>query len=119
VFEVVSQCGSSKCPGPDGFNFFFIKSNWEIIGKDVVRAILFFQSSGYFLRGCNASFITLVPKKANPSELNEFRPISLVGCIYKILSKVLANRLRKVLPSIIDVHQSAFLGGRVCWIAFR
>ena len=112
VFDVVSQCGSSKCPGSDGFNFFFIKSNWEIIGKDVVKAILFFHSSGFLLRGCNASFITLVPKKANPSELNEFRPISLVCCIYKILSKVLANRLRKVLPSVIDVNQSAFLEGR-------
>jgi len=54
----------------------------------------------------------LVPKKANPSELNEFRSISLVGCIYKILSKVLANRLRKVLPSVIDANQSAFLEGR-------
>jgi len=112
VFDAVSQCRSSKCPGPDGFNFFFIKSNWEIIGKDVVRAILFFQSSEFLPRGYNASFITLVPKKANPSELNEFRLISLVGCIYKILSKVLANRLRKVLPSVIDVNQSAFLEGR-------
>ena len=111
VFETMSQCGSSKCPGLDGFNF-FIKSNWEIIGKDVVRAILFFHSTGYLPRGCNASFITLVPKKANPSKLNEFRPISLVGCIYKILSKVLANRLRKVLPSVIDVNQFAFLEGR-------
>jgi len=112
VFKVMSQCGSSKCPGPDGFNFFFIKSNCEIIRKDVVRAILFFQSSGYVPRGCNSSFITLVPKKANPSELNEFRPISLVCCIYKILSKVLMNRLSKVLPSVIDVNQSAFLEGR-------
>jgi len=54
----------------------------------------------------------LVLKKANPSELNEFRPISLVSCFYKILSKVLANILRKVLPSVIDVNQSAFLEGR-------
>ena len=100
----MSQCGSSKCPGPDGFNFFFIKSNWEIIDKDVDRAILFFQRSGYFPRGCNVSFITLAPKKANPSELNEFRSISLVSFIYKILSKVLVNRLRKVLPSVIDVN---------------
>jgi len=112
VLEVVSQCGSSKCPGPDGFNFFFIKNNWEVIGKDVVRAILFFQSNGYIPRGCNASFITLVPKKDNQSELNEFRLISLVGCVFKIFSKVLANRLKKVLPSVIDVNQSAFLVGR-------
>jgi len=112
MLEAVSQCDSSKCPGPGVFNFFFLKNNWEVIGKDVVKAILYFQSTGFIPRGCNASFITLVPKKDNPSDLNEFRPISLVGCVYKILSKILANRLKKVLPSVIDVNQSAFLGGR-------
>ena len=69
-----------------------------------------FRSTGFIPRGCNASFITLVPKKDNPSYLNEFRPISLVGCVYKILSKILTNRLKKMLPSVIDVNQSAFLG---------
>jgi len=54
----------------------------------------------------------LVPKKDNPSDLNEFRPISLVGYVYKILSKILANRLKKVLSSVIDVNQFAFFGGR-------
>ena len=54
----------------------------------------------------------MVPKKANPSNLNDFRLISLMGCVYKILSKILANRMKKVLPSVIDVNQSAFLGER-------
>jgi len=54
----------------------------------------------------------LVPKKVNPSNLNDFRPISLVGCVYKILSKILTNRFKKVLPSVIDVNQSVFLGER-------
>ena len=72
VLEVVSQCDSSKCPSPDGFNFFFLKNNWEVIGNDVVRAILYFHSTGFIPRGCNASFITLVPKKDNPSDLNVF-----------------------------------------------
>jgi len=57
-------------------------------------------------------FITLVPKKDNHSNRNEFRHISLVGCVYKILAKFLTNRLKKVLPSVIDLNQSAFLGGR-------
>jgi len=67
---------------------------------------------GFIPRGCNASFIALVLKKDNPSNLNEFRPISLVGCVYKILSKVLTNRLKKVLSSVRDLNQSTFLGGR-------
>jgi len=112
IFEAVSQCGSSKSPDPDGFNFFFIKSNWDTIGQDIVKAILRFQDTGYISRGCSTSFITLVPKKDNPSSLNEFRSILLVGCVYKILSKVLANRLKKILPSVIDMNQSTFLEGR-------
>jgi len=112
VLEAVSQCGSSKCPGPDGFNFAFVKNYWEVIGKDFVLAIRNFQSTGFISRGCNASFITLIAKKNSLSNLNEFRPISLVGCVYKILSKIMANRLKKILPSIIDVNQSAFLSGR-------
>jgi len=118
VLEAVSQCGSSKCPGPDGFNFAFVKKYWEVIGKDIVQAIRNFHSTGFIPRGCNATFITLIPKKDNPSNLNEFRPISLVGCVYKILSKIIANRLKKVLPNIIDVNQSASLMGGACWIAF-
>ena len=108
----VSQCDSSKCPGPDGYNFFFVKNNWDIVGEDIVGAIMSFQSTGFIPTGCNASFITLVPKKDNPSNLNEFRPIFLVGSVYKIISKILANRIKKVFPSVIDLNQAAFLGGR-------
>ncbi|MCI00018.1 LINE-1 reverse transcriptase like, partial [Trifolium medium] len=57
-------------------------------------------------------FITLIPKKDNPANLNDFRPISLVGSIYKVLSKVLANRMKKFLPKLIDETQSAFVQGR-------
>ncbi|KAJ9562049.1 hypothetical protein OSB04_007209 [Centaurea solstitialis] len=62
--------------------------------------------------GCNASFLTLISKVANPIGLNEFRPISLIGILYKIISKVLAERLKKVIGSIISNVQSAFIKGR-------
>jgi len=112
ILDAMSQCDSSKCPGPDGYNFSFVKNNWDIVGEDIVGAIMSFQSTGFIPTGCNASFITLVPKKDIPSNLNEFRPISLVGSVYKIISKILANRIKKVLPSVIDLNQAAFLGGR-------
>ncbi|GLT46093.1 hypothetical protein SLA2020_198760 [Shorea laevis] len=63
-------------------------------------------------RGSNASFIVLIPKKGQPTNLGDYRPISLIGCIYKILSKVLANRMRKVMNSIISCNQTAFIEGR-------
>ncbi|XP_068466211.1 uncharacterized protein [Phaseolus vulgaris] len=68
--------------------------------------------TGCIPKGCNASFIALVPKVRNPVSLDYFRPISLVGAMYKIISKVLAERIKKVLPTIIDDCQSAFLKNR-------
>ncbi|XP_071714730.1 uncharacterized protein [Rutidosis leptorrhynchoides] len=62
--------------------------------------------------GCNASFVTLIPKKADPLRFGDYRPISLIGSYYKIVSKLLSNRLRKVLPSLIGIEQNAFLKGR-------
>ena len=112
ILETLNQCGGSKSPGPDGFNFNFIKHNWEIIGEDIKSALFSFYESGYIPRDCNASFITLIPKCENPSELGDYRPISLVGCVYKLILKILANRLKRVLEKVIDKNQSVFLSGR-------
>jgi len=54
----------------------------------------------------------LIPKCKNPSDLGDYRPISLVGCVYKMIAKILANRLKRVLNKIIDINQSTFLSGR-------
>jgi len=61
---------------------------------------------------CNASFIALVPKKRNPLKLDDHRPISLVGCTYKIISKILANRLKSVLQKVINYSQLALIRGK-------
>jgi len=95
IKEAINDCGSEKSPGPDGFNFSFIKENWETIKRDLIQVVKGFQQTGEIPRGYNASFITLIPKKNNPIDLNEFRPISLVRCIYKVISKVLANRMKE------------------------
>ncbi|XP_028113957.1 uncharacterized protein LOC114312000 [Camellia sinensis] len=71
-----------------------------------------FHQNAKLVRGLNSSFIALIPKNENPASLNEYRPISLVGSMYKILAKVLSNRLKQVLPRIISETQSAFLRGR-------
>jgi len=113
VKEAVWQCEGSKSPSPNGFNFNFIKSDWDTFKKDIVEAVhFFFQKSGCILKGCNASFIALVPKVKDPNTLDQFRPISLVGAIYKIITKVLSCRIKEVLPLVIDENQSAFLKDR-------
>ncbi|XP_071729111.1 uncharacterized protein [Rutidosis leptorrhynchoides] len=77
-----------------------------------MNAVNWFWKTGEISNGCNASFVTLVPKIRDPLGLNDFRPISLIGSYYKIVAKTLSNRLRKVVPSVVGVEQSAFLKGR-------
>ena len=112
VRKAIWDCGSDKSPGPDGLNFKFIKKFWKIIKPDILRFLDGFYVNGIFPKGGNASFIALIPKVPDPQQLSEYRPISLIGCIYKIVSKILARRLKKVMSSIIDERQSAFIEGR-------
>ncbi|GJS61197.1 cysteine-rich receptor-like protein kinase [Tanacetum coccineum] len=64
------------------------------------------------VKGCNSSFITLIPKTDDPLVIDDFRPISLIGCQYKIIAKILANRLALVIPSVVGEVQMAFIKGR-------
>ncbi|GKF31355.1 cysteine-rich receptor-like protein kinase [Tanacetum coccineum] len=112
VKEAVWGCASSKAPGPDGFNFNFIKTFWNIIKGEFLECIRFFETSGHLANGCNPSFIVLIPKRKDPLGFGDYRPISLIGCVYKIISKILANRLAKVIDTVISSNQAAFISGR-------
>ncbi|XP_024640624.1 uncharacterized protein [Medicago truncatula] len=96
IKAAVWDCDSFKSPGPDGINLGFFKSFWPEIKTDLVRFVTEFHRNGKLAKGINSTFIALIPKVASPQSLNEFRPISLVGSMYKILAKILANRLRQV-----------------------
>ncbi|GJR89309.1 RNA-directed DNA polymerase, eukaryota [Tanacetum coccineum] len=109
IKKAIWDCGSAKSPGPDGFTFEFFKRFWSIVGGDVINAIKEFFISSTFLNGCNPSFIALIPKVLDAKHLNDFHPISLIGCQYKIIGKILANRLRLVIDEIISHEQTAFI----------
>ena len=102
-----------SAPGPDGMPPTFFQSYWSIVGDDVSSAVLNYLNNCSLPAAINHSFITLVPKVKSPEKNFEFRPISLCNVIYKLVSKVLANRLQGVLPSIISENQSAFQAGRL------
>ncbi|GJW13276.1 RNA-directed DNA polymerase, eukaryota [Tanacetum coccineum] len=102
VKKAVWDCGANKSPGPDRFTFEFFRKFWSIIDKDVFHAVLEFFESGHIPRVCNASFIALIPKVHDAKIVKDFRPISLIGSIYKIIAKILANRLCNVLPCLIN-----------------
>ena len=109
VKEAIWDCDSFKSPGPNGVNFGFIKDFWLDLKDDVMRFVSEFHRNGKLVKGVNSTFIILIPEVDNPQRLNDFRPISLVGSMYKIIAKLLANRLRMVISSVVSETQSAFV----------
>lgn len=101
-----------KSPGPDGFPAGFFKFNWEVVGSDFTSAIHNVFNCLKLVHGVNATHLALIPKLDNPESVSHFRPIALCNVTYKCVSKVLANRIKLVLPSIISPNQAAFVHGR-------
>ncbi|GJU11118.1 hypothetical protein Tco_1133514 [Tanacetum coccineum] len=85
IKRAVWDCGGDSSPGSDGFTFKFFKTFWETIQSDVVRFVREFAQTAYFPKGCNSAFIALIPKVGNAKFVSELRPISLIGCQYKIV----------------------------------
>ncbi|KAJ9560001.1 hypothetical protein OSB04_005161 [Centaurea solstitialis] len=112
VWLAICDYGSNKSPGPDGFTIGFVKKFWGILKDDFMKAMRWFWHTESIGPRCNASFLTLIPKVANPCGLSEFRSISLIGIFYKVVAKVLALRFKKVIGKVISDTQSAFIKGR-------
>jgi hypothetical protein len=91
----------------------FTKKLGDTVRSEVCTAILDFLDGGIFHKEINETFIALIPKIKNPTHVSELRPISLCNVIYKLIAKVLANRLKKILGEIISPNQSAFIPGRL------
>ena len=104
----LKQMAPLKAPGLDGMPPIFFQHYWESIGDDVVKAVVSCLNSTSIESGLNHTFITLILKVKRPEYVIEFRPIALCNILYKLVSKVLVNRLKKVLPHIISESQSAF-----------
>ncbi|XP_058776499.1 uncharacterized protein LOC131650805 [Vicia villosa] len=110
--EALLECDGSKSPGPDGFSMDFFKTFRLIIKEDLLKFCSDFYSRGKLVKSIFSAFIALIPKNKNPQDLSEYRPICLVGSLYKILPKMLAARIKKVMGSLISCNQSAFVPGR-------
>lgn len=112
VWDVLRCCDGNKSPGPDGFNLLSIKKCWDFMKGGIMEFMNEFHRRAKLPKGINSSFITLIPKVENPVSLTEYRPISLIGSMYKILSKVLAARIKVTIPVIVGEVQSAFSKGK-------
>lgn len=83
-----------------------------MVQQDVTKAVQEFFGARSLLKELNATFLVLIPKVAGPDSMDQFKPIILCNSFYKIISKVLASRIIKVLPSIIAPQQSGFVPRR-------
>lgn len=108
VEEALKQMDPLKAPGLDGMPPIFFQHFWPCVGDEVAGAMLNCLNSGSFPSSINHNSITLIPKTKNPTKVPEYRPIVLCSIIYKIVSKVATNRLKKILPQLISLTRSAF-----------
>ena len=112
VFGALLGCSGDKAPRPDGFYMAFWQFVWDFVKDDVMSFFKEFYEHGKFVKSLNATFLVLIPKKAGAEDLRDFRPISLLGSLYKWLAKVLANRLKKVVGKVVSKAQGDFVEGR-------
>jgi hypothetical protein len=101
-----------KSPGPNGFNGLFIKKCWHIIKGDIYQLCLDFFEERIDLQALNNSYITLIPKVNSSMGVNDFRPISLLNCIDKIITKLMGERLQSIIIPLIHQNQYGFIKSR-------
>ena len=112
IFAALSNCCSDKALGPDGFTMVFWLFCWDVVKSEILGLFREFYLHGTFQRSLNSTFLVLIPKKEGAEDLSNFRPISLVGSVYKLLAKVLTNRLKLMMGEVIYDSQQAFVQGR-------
>jgi len=101
ILEALKEAKGDKALGLDGSTMAFFQKCWSVLEADVLAFFADFHRQCVFEKSLNAAFLSLIPKKANAINIKDFRPISLVSSLYKLLSKVLAHRLQRVLDKLI------------------
>eukprot|EP00253_Pinus_taeda_P019656 PITA_19656 len=112
TINVIWSMDADKAPGPDGFSIHFYKFCWHLIKADLLKMISWFMKKAKIGGGTNSSYLALIPKDTNPESFARFMPISLCNDSYKILAKLLANRIKPLLKRLISPSQGGFVEGR-------
>jgi hypothetical protein len=112
IKAAVFALNKDSAPGPDGFGAYFFQFFWEIIKNDVINAVLEFFTANWILPGFNSNIIALLPKTPDASSIVQYRPIAMANFKFKIISKVIADRLASIMPTLISEEQKGFIHGR-------
>ena len=112
IDNIVKCMPNDKSPGPDGFNGAFLKKCWNTVKEQFYQLCFQFYEGNLDIQSINTTYITLIPKLANPETINDYRPISLVSITLKIITKLLANRMRQVIITSIHKNQYGFIKSR-------
>ncbi|GJW90667.1 RNA-directed DNA polymerase, eukaryota, reverse transcriptase zinc-binding domain protein, partial [Tanacetum coccineum] len=112
IKETLFDICDNKAPGLDGYSAKFFKYAWSVIKNEVCDVVKEFFRTGKMLGEINATLITLVPKSKTPKKLSDYRPIACCNTIYKVISKILTNRIKSALCKLVSSTQSAFIPGR-------
>ena len=112
IHRAVFSLNKDGAPGPDGFGTTCFQTYWDIVKSDVEQAVLQFFTSGWIMPNFNSNTVVLIPKIPNADNMNQFRPIAMANFKFKILSKILADRLSQIMPALISKEQRGFIQGR-------
>ncbi|WZZ77741.1 hypothetical protein YC2023_098313 [Brassica napus] len=113
IQEAIHALPDDKVSGPDGYTKEFYVAAWPIIGRDFIVAVQSFFIYGFLPTGVNATILSLIPKTESAGTLKEYRPIACCNFLYKVISKILASRLKSILPEAIEANQCAFIKDRL------
>lgn len=101
-----------KAPGPNGFHLLSFKSQWEVVGHSILDFVRRCFADPRNIQGVNHTLLSLIPRCDDPVYVSQFRPIALCNVIYKVVAKVITQRLRYIMPHVVSDNQSSFVQGR-------
>jgi hypothetical protein len=112
IKAAVFALNKDSAPGPDGFGAYFFQTYWDLIKTDVCNAVLEFFTSSWILPGFNSNIIALIPKIPEASSIDQYRPIAMANFKFKVISKIIADRLASIMPDLVSDEQKGFIHGR-------
>eukprot|EP00253_Pinus_taeda_P024975 PITA_24975 len=109
VSEVIKEIQNGKAPGLNGFNVNFYKYCWEIVKQDILDVVEVSRKNKTVLKVLNAY---LIPKEENAMTLDRYRPIASCNVVYKITSKIIENKLKPLIPTLVSQEKTGYVDGR-------